>query len=99
MTLQLSPFRYRRAMPTPRPWPTWTFDRIETRQAIYHRIKSEPRTGADIAETTGLPILEAIDELRILENYKVIRHRADDLGVIRWHHRPGNAWDLPETPF
>ena len=86
-------------MPTPRPWPTWTFDRIETRQAIYHRIKSEPRTGADIATETGLPILEAIDELRILENYKVIRHRADSLGVIYWHHLPGNAWDLEDPPF
>jgi hypothetical protein len=99
MTLQLSPYRYRRQMPTPRPWPTWTLDRADTRQAIYHRVRTEPRTAADIAGDTGLPILDAVDELRILEGFEVIRHRADDLGVIRWHHRPGNPWDQKDPPF
>ncbi len=99
MTLQLSPFRYRRAMPTPRPWPTWTFEAIETRRVLYARVRSEPRTAAYLAEDLGLPILDAIDELRLLEGFGVIRHKADDLGVISWNFVPGNSWELADPPF
>lgn len=86
-------------LPTDRPWPEWTEEAKATRRSLYARVKAGPRTAAYLSDEAGLPITEAIDELRLLENYGVIRHRADDLGVIRWHHRPGNAWDMEPPPF
>ena len=86
-------------LPTDRNWPAWSKDRQDLRRDFYARIRREPMTAAELSPIAALPIDDTVDELRILEGFGVIRHRADDLGVIRWHHRPGNAWDLPEPPF
>lgn len=86
-------------LPTDRKYPDWTFEAIETRKMLYAEIKKEPRTAADLAASFSLEILEAIDELRILENFGVIRHRADDLGVISWKFVPDNNWEQEEPPF
>ena len=66
---------------------------------MYARIKTEPRTASHLSDQAGLPITETIDSLRILENYGVIRHRADKMGVISWHWIPGNKWETEEPPF
>jgi predicted Rossmann fold nucleotide-binding protein DprA/Smf involved in DNA uptake len=86
-------------LPTDRPWPEWTVEAIETRKNLYARIKSEPRTASHLSDQAGLPIAETIDELRHLENYGVIRHRADEMGVVSWHLIPGNKWEAEEPPF
>lgn len=86
-------------LPTDRLWPDWTEEGKATRRSLYARIKSEPRTAAYLSDEAGLPITETIDELRILENFGVIRHRADEMGVVFWHFIPGNRWEGPEAPF
>lgn len=66
---------------------------------MYDLVATEPKTGAYVASEFGLPIETAIDHLRILEQFGVIRHRADDLGVVAWHYRPGNKWEIEDAPF
>jgi hypothetical protein len=86
-------------LPTDRKWPEWTIENLQLRKKFYARIKSEPRTAMTLSEYAGRPVLETIDELRLLENYGVIRHRADDLGVVFWHFVPDNKWEAEEPPF
>jgi hypothetical protein len=86
-------------LPTDRAWPEWTHEGIEGRRKLYARVKAEPRTAGYLADEAGLPITEAIDQLRLLENFEVIRHRADDMGVVFWHHVPGNRWESEPVPF
>ena len=86
-------------LPTDRRWPKWSEDRLDTRRDMYDAIKIEPRTAAYLAQVHGLPIEDTVDELRILEQFGVTRHRADDLGVIRWTYVPANKWETEPPPF
>ncbi len=86
-------------LPTDRRWPEWEQEAIETRRILYAQIKADPKTAADLAGSLSLEVEQTIDELRILENYGVIQHRADDLGVVFWHFIPDNNWEQEPIPF
>lgn len=83
----------RTRFPTDRPWPEVDHDRNPLRKSLYLAVKKEPITGEQAARLTRLPLTEAIDELRILENWLLVRHTADEKGVLRWRWNPANHWE------
>lgn len=86
-------------MPTPEPYLNPEPEDHQLLRQTYSLVKLHQPTASSVAETLDLTIGKALSLLRILENFEVIRHRADSLGVIRWQQRPGNRWEGPEPPF
>lgn len=101
MSFIARPYRYRRStkLPTSRRYVDPTPDDRIVRRSMYAEIKQGPRTASWLADAFDLDIGAAIDHLRILENFDVVDHKADNRGVIRWQPRPGNAWEMGPTPF
>jgi len=90
---------HRTRFPTSDPYPVVDHDRQELRRKLYARIKQQPITASEASRITGLSLTEARDELRIMENWLLARHTADDLGVIRWQWNPANWWEMEPVPF
>ena len=91
--------KHRTRFPTSDPYPLVDHDRQDLRRDLYTRIKREPLTAGDASRIIGLPIHEARDELRIMENWLLVRHTADDRGVISWKWNPANYWESEPVPF
>ena len=91
--------RHRTTLPTADRLPPLDHDRTKIREDLYARIKREPITASEASKITGLPITEARDELRHLENFLLCRHTADDKGVVRWQWNPANHWESEDVPF
>ena len=87
--------------PTDRRWPKHLYSQeaIESRRNLYRLIATEPRTAQTASDQSALQIPTVVDHLRILEQVDVVRHRADEMGVVYWHHVPGNVWDMEGPPF
>ena len=86
-------------MPTAEPYLDPTPEDHQLLRHTYSVVKLQEPTASSVADTLDLDIGKALSILRILENFQLIRHRADSLGVIRWQWRPGNRWEGPEPPF
>jgi hypothetical protein len=71
----------------------------ELRRRIYSQVKRAPLTAAQVASLFDLSIPEARDQLRVMENLLLVRHTADDLGVIYWRWSPANYWEMEPVPF
>lgn len=89
----------RTRFPTSDPFPLADPDLAELRQRLYIAAKNEPITAETAATLTGLSLIEARDELRIMESWLLVRHTADDAGVIRWKWNPANFWERKPVPF
>jgi hypothetical protein len=68
----------------------------EKRKAAYEL--AHARTAMEISHLTGETIDAALFHLRQLEDWGVIRHSTDTVGVVRWVRVEGNPWDQP-LPF
>lgn len=72
----------------------------ELRRTIYMTTKIQgPLTASHIAGVVGVPLSAVLDEIDVLENFRVLTHQADPLGVIRWQPAPNNPWEGPTVPF
>jgi len=90
---------HRTRFPTSDALPPIDHERDELRKRLYEAAKNEPISAETAATLTGLSLIEARDELRHMENWLLLRHTADDLGVVRWKWNPANYWEMGETPF
>ena len=89
----------RTRLPTGDRLPAVNHDRQDVRIQLYRSIKRQPITADQAATITRLPIREARDELRTMEEWLLIRHTADEKGVIRWQWNPANHWEGEPVPF
>lgn len=72
----------------------------ELRRTIYTTTKIQgPLTASRIAEVVDVPLSAVLDEIDVLENFQVLTHQADPMGVIRWQPVPNNPWEAPPVPF
>jgi len=88
-----------RLLPTARPFPAIDPDDRPVRVRLYSAAKRQPITAQTGATITRLPLTEALDHLRVLENWKIVKAKATDEGIIYWHRVPGNNWETPAPPF
>ena len=91
--------KHRTKFPSSDPFPPALEEHHPLRQQIYARIKRSPLTASQVAALFHLSVIEARDHLRIMENYLLVRHTADDQGVISWRWSPANYWELEAVPF
>lgn len=71
----------------------------ELRRGLYRATKAGPITATALADRFDLTMADVLDEIDVLENFGVLTHQADDMGVIRWHPVPNNPWEGPPVPF
>lgn len=88
-----------RRLPTARPFPYIDTDDQPTRRRLYALTKERPITAQTGAIRTESTLEDTIDHLRVLEEWRIIRHTADDLGVIYWRPIANNVWEQPGPPF
>ena len=91
--------KHRTTLPTSDPYPLVDHDRQDTRVQLYRSIKRQPITAEQAATITRLSIREARDELRIMENWLLIRHTINEQGVCYWKWNPANHWESDPVPF
>ena len=89
----------RTRFPTADPLPPVDHERKDLRLRLYAAAKNEPITAETAATLTGLPLIEARDELRIMENWLLLRHTVTEAGVVYWRWNPANYHELEPVPF
>ena len=88
-----------RRLPTARPFPLIDADPHPIRLRLYDAAKEQPITAQTGALLTETSLATALDQLRILEEWRIIRHTANEAGVIYWIPVDDNVWEQPAPPF
>ena len=91
--------RHRTTLPTSDRLPETDHERQELRVNLYSVVKRQPITAEQAAAITRLPLREARDELRIMENWLLVRHTITEQGVCFWKWNPANHWESDPVPF
>ena len=91
--------RDRTRLPTSDRLPQVDHERQQVRVQLYRVVKRQHITAEQAATVTRLSIREARDELRIMEEWLLVRHTINEQGICFWKWNPANHWERDSVPF